>query len=191
MEVSSLEGGFERAPQQAALGFRAAMNAMARPGEIVTVSGARGPAPLSEAAAVLVLTLCDSETPIYLGAHHDTAALRAWISFHTAAPFVTARAEAMFALGAWADLGRGEGFAIGTSEYPDRSTTLIVEMDELSNEGSVLQGPGIQRTARLSLPDVAFSQRNAAQYPLGVDLFLTCGAALAALPRSTKVASCM
>jgi alpha-D-ribose 1-methylphosphonate 5-triphosphate synthase subunit PhnH len=167
------------------------MNAMARPGKISTVSGARGPAPLSDAAAVLLLTLCDAETPIFLGTGHDVAALRAWISFHTAAPFVTQRSEAMFALGTWTDLACGEGFAIGTSEYPDRSTTLIVEMEMLTSDANILRGPGIETTAQLSVPDAEFSQANAALFPLGVDLFLTCGTALAALPRTTKVEPCM
>ncbi|WP_380057371.1 phosphonate C-P lyase system protein PhnH [Falsihalocynthiibacter sp. SS001] len=186
MGVVDLGGGFTRIPQQSALGFRSAMTAMARPGEIQTVSGANGPAPLSIAASVLLLTLCDADTSVFIGEAHDTEAVRAWITFHTSAPF-TSRSEAMFAIGAWNDLGSTDEYAIGTDQYPDRSATLIVEMDQLTNTGATLSGPGIEGTARLTVPDLAFSQKNALLYPLGIDLFLTCEDRVAALPRTTKV----
>lgn len=186
MDTAPLEGGFTDAPVQAAHAFRAAMTAMARPGRIETLCGATGPAPLSEAAATLLLTLCDPETPLCLTGAHDTDVMRGWVTFHTGAPLV-GPAEAMFALGSWEALGRPEGYAPGTSEYPDRAATLIVEMPELRPDGATLRGPGIEDEARMSLPDVAAFQRNHALYPLGRDFFFTCGRSVAALPRSTRV----
>jgi alpha-D-ribose 1-methylphosphonate 5-triphosphate synthase subunit PhnH len=50
-----------------------------------------------------------------------------------------------------------------------------------------LRGPGIKETVMLSLPDLAPFQDNARLYPQGLDFFLTAGARLAALPRSTRV----
>lgn len=185
MQASLLEGGFANPPIDASHAFRAVMTAMARPGDIVSVSGAKPPAPLSVAAGVVVLTLCDPETPIYLATSHDTADMRDWITFHTGAPFVEAGA-AMFALGEWGDLPLAD-FPIGTAEYPDRSATLIVERSSLSNEGAVLRGPGIKEAAALSLPDGHAFQNNTAQFPLGLDFIFTCGERLAALPRSTRV----
>lgn len=186
MDSTALDGGFAEAPVEAAHAFRAAMTAMARPGSIHSVSGGAGPAPLSEAASTLLLTLCDPETPVHLAGAHDTAAVRGWITFHTGAPLVGAEA-AMFAIGSWADLGSLEDYRIGTPDYPDRSATLIVEMPVLEASGAVLRGPGIRETAELSLPDPAAFARNAGLYPLGCDFFFTCGRSLAALPRSTKV----
>lgn len=186
MASEALTGGFANAPHAAAIAFRGAMRAMAMPGVIEHIEGAAGPAPLSPAASALLLTLCDPETPIYLAGIHDTAAVRDWIAFHTGAP-LTDPARAMFALGTWDALAPHDAYAIGTAEYPDRAATLIVEMPALTTEGARLTGPGIEKEAALNLPDISFCQANAALYPLGVDLFLTHGNAVAALPRSTKV----
>lgn len=187
MDQSVMTGGFSDPSIQAAWGFRAAMNAMARPGDILAVQGAQAPAPVSEAAAVLLLVLCDPDTPVWLAPSHDSDALRRWVAFHTGAPIVAARGEAAFALGRWDSLAPLRDYRIGTAEYPDRSATLIVEMDDLRAEGAVLTGPGIREVAGLNLPDVAAFRANRALFPLGLDFFFTCGDRLAALPRSTRV----
>ena len=183
-----MTGGFADPSIQSAWGFRAAMMAMARPGDILKVAGAQAPEPVSVAAAVLLLVLCDPETPVWLAPSHDSVALRRWIAFHTGAPVVEARGDAVFALGAWDSLLPLGGYRTGTAEYPDRSATLIVEMGALRGDGAVLTGPGIADAARLSLPDVAAFRANRALFPLGLDFFFTCGDRLAALPRSTVVA---
>lgn len=185
MQAHILEGGFADQPIEESHAFRAVMTAMARPGEILAVNGAQPPAPLSPAAGVVVLTLCDPETPIFLAASHDTPQLREWIGFHTGAPFVAAQ-DAMFALGTWGALPLAT-FPRGTAQFPDRSATVIVECDALSNSGATLRGPGIKRETQLSLPEVAAFQDNAARFPLGLDFIFTSGAHLAALPRTTKV----
>ncbi len=187
MDQSVMTGGFSDPSIQAAWGFRAAMNAMARPGDILAVQGAQAPAPVSEAAAVLLLVLCDPDTPVWLAPSHDSDALRRWVAFHTGAPIVAARGEAAFALGTWDSLAPLRDYRIGSAEYPDRSATLIVEMDDLRAEGAVLTGPGIREVAGLNLPDVAAFRANRALFPLGLDFFFTCGDRLAALPRSTRV----
>lgn len=180
-----LEGGFVKGPQDAAHAFRAIMTAMARPGDIREVAGAQPPAPLSVAAGVLILTLCDPETPLYLGAALNIPQVQGWITFHTGAPIVAAE-RAMFALGDWADLD-AQNFNLGTPEYPDRSTTLIVELPMLENAGATLRGPGIKDTAHLSLPETDTFQTNAAQFPMGLDFFFTSGNRIAGLPRTTRV----
>lgn len=186
MTPEALTGGFDHAAHQSARAFRAALEAMARPGTIWPVEGARPPAPLSVAAGVLALTLCDATTPVHLGAGLDVPALRDWLRFHTAAPLVPAE-EALFAFGSWQDLAPLGRFAIGLPEYPDRAATLIVEMAELSNRGPRLSGPGIAGSIALSLPETAAFRANRALFPLGFDCFLTCGNRLAGLPRSTRV----
>lgn len=185
MEAVSMQGGFANAPIDAAVAFRAALDAMSRPGMVHTVDGAQAPAPLSCAAAVLALTLCDPDTPVWLSTSTDTAEIRDWFRFHTGAPFVN-RAEAMFVFGRWEELLPVTDFQIGTPEYPDRSATLIVEMDEIG-QGYRLTGPGIRNDATLTVPDVATFQMNAALFPLGLDFILCAGDRLAAVPRTTKV----
>lgn len=186
MTGAALTGGFADAPVEAAQAFRAALDAMARPGRIRRIGGATPPPPLSPAAGALLLTLCDAETPLHLAGRFDIAPVRDWIVFHTGAP-LSGRAGAMFALGDWAALTPVTDFAIGEAEYPDRSATLIVEMDELTPEGARLTGPGIRDAHRLSLPEIDAFRANRALFPLGLDFFFTAGERLAALPRATNV----
>lgn len=181
-----LSGGFTQAAVQSAQAFRAALMVMSQPGTIHLLEGALPPAPLSVAAGVLVLTLCDGTTPLHLAGAYDCAALRDWITFHCGAPLVAAQ-DAMFALGDWVALQPLGRFAIGVPDYPDRSATLIVEMAELIAAGAVLRGPGIEDHAQLSLPELAAFQANRALFPLGFDCFFTHGNRAAALPRSTRV----
>lgn len=186
MTLTAFEGGFTDAPIQSAQAFRAILDALSRPGTISALAGAAPPAPLSQAAGVLALTLFDATTPVHLTGPHDTPALREWLVFHTGAPLVDA-SDASFVIGTWAALQPVNRFSSGTPDYPDRAATLIVEMTELSATGARLCGPGIRDHAHLSLPAIAEFQANHARFPLGFDTFLTCGDRLAGLPRSTQV----
>ncbi|SMX41706.1 phosphonate C-P lyase system protein PhnH [Octadecabacter ascidiaceicola] len=185
MQANTLSGGFADPATQSAHAFRSVMEAMARPGTIQDIHGAAPPAPLSPAMGAVLLTLCDTETPVYLAGDMDCDAARAWLAFHTGAPFV-GPAQCMFAVGKWDALTPLEVYPIGTSEYPDRSATLIVECSELAS-GATLTGPGIKETATLSLPELEAFQANRTLFPLGLDFIFTCGGRLAALPRSAEV----
>ncbi len=186
MQTATLSGGFRNAPVQAAHAFRAAMNAMARPGTIHEITGATPPTPLSPAAGTLLLTLCDPETPIYLAPGHDHDDIRAWITFHTGALFAAPQG-ALFALGQWDALGPLSRYPQGTPEYPDRSATLIVDGHVFGAPNARLTGPGIQTDAQMALPEIAPFQTNHAAFPLGLDTYFAGGNRLAALPRSTTV----
>jgi len=78
-------------------------------------------------------------------------------------------------------------FPIGTPQYPDRSTTLIIECETLQTNGATLRGPGIKNTTSLTVPDVVTLQNNASLFPLGLDFFFTAGSQIAAIPRTTKL----
>ena len=181
-----LEGGFAQAPVQSARAFREILEAMSRPGAIRRVAGARPPAPISVAAGCVLLTLCDGTTPLALLGAFDAPDVRDWVAFHLGSP-IAAPEEAAFALGRWEDLQPVERFPIGLPDYPDRSVTLIVETDRLTNHGPALTGPGIETVTWLSLPETAAFRANRAQFPLGFDAIFTSGDRLAALPRSTRV----
>ncbi|MEM9050155.1 MAG: phosphonate C-P lyase system protein PhnH [Pseudomonadota bacterium] len=181
-----LSGGFTDAPIEAARAFRAALSAMARPGRIETVTGVAPPMPLSPAAGLLLLTLCDGDTPLYLAQGYDTAEIRAWLAFQTGAPIGPAD-QAAFLLGRWEALPHSEA-RLGTAEYPDRSATLIVESPALAADTHRLTGPGIATEAWLRLPETAAFAENHRRFPLGFDCFFTAGNRLAALPRTTCVA---
>ncbi|MDP2084021.1 MAG: phosphonate C-P lyase system protein PhnH [Gemmobacter sp.] len=186
MSADALTGGFPAPARDSARAFRALLEATARPGTIHTVNGAAPPAPLSVAAGVVLLTLCDTTTPLHLAGAADCAAVRDWVAFHIGAPLVAAESAA-FALGRWGDLQPVTRFVVGQADYPDRAATLIVETDGLVNYGPTLTGPGIVTATWLSLPETAAFRANRALYPLGFDTILTCGDRLAGLPRSTRV----
>jgi alpha-D-ribose 1-methylphosphonate 5-triphosphate synthase subunit PhnH len=186
LSADQLAGGFADGPVQSARAFREILEAMARPGTIRRVQGAAPPAPLSLAAGVALLVLADPTTPLHLAGAADTPALRAWVAFHIGAPLVAAEA-ADFALGTWDDLQPVSRFRIGQPDYPDRSATLIVEVDRLTNHGPAITGPGIALATWLSLPETAAFRANRALFPLGFDCLFTCGDRLAGLPRSTRV----
>ncbi len=185
MEAASLEGGFAAPPVDAARAFRSALRALSRPGQIEQVSGAKPPPPLSVAAGVLLLTLADHDTPVWLAPSMDQTAIRDWLAFHTGAP-IAGRANCQFAVGPWEELAPLSDFQIGTPEYPDRSASLIVEVPDFGRRHR-LTGPGIEREAWLTLPDAEAFKLNSGLFPLGLDFFLTTGDRLAGVPRTAKV----
>ncbi len=186
MQAETLSGGFADPAIQSAQAFRSVMEAMARPGTLFDIGGAEPPAPISPAAGAVLLTLCDTDTPIYLAGDSDCQAVRDWLAFHTGAPMV-GPSHCMFALGQWAALTPLSAYPIGTPEYPDRSATLIVETPQLATIGAAMTGPGIRNQAALSLPELAAFQANRMLFPLGLDFIFTSGDRLAALPRTTEV----
>ena len=186
MQAETLSGGFADPAISSAAAFRQVMEAMARPGTIHTLTGAAPPAPLSPATGAVLLTLCDPDTPVHLAGALDCNAVRAWVAFHTGAP-VVGPSHCMFAVGGWNDLAPLSAYQIGTPQYPDRSATLIVQVEKLEPHGATLSGPGIKDTHSLSLPETRAFQQNAGHFPLGLDFIFTSGDHVAALPRTTVV----
>src|SRR5262249_28798831 len=133
--------------------FRSVMDAMARPGTVRPLAGIAAPAPLSPTAAAVALTLLDYETPFWLDAPLTAAGeVARFISFHSGARITADPANAAFALiAAPAAAPPFARFAQGSLEYPDRSTTLVLQVAQLAEgDGMVLRGPGILGTRRLA-----------------------------------------
>ncbi|TAN55675.1 MAG: phosphonate C-P lyase system protein PhnH [Rhodospirillales bacterium] len=175
--------------------FRAVLAAMSHPGRIVDLPIAtQAPLPLGSGLGALLLALADRETPLWLAQDMISPEVTAWIGFHAGASTIQAREQAVFALA-----GRAEAllpldtFQVGTPEYPDRSTTLMIQAPELKEgTGLLLRGPGIAETARLEIGGVRpnFWQARselAPLYPLGIDMIFCAGSQIAALPRTTIV----
>lgn len=190
--------GFANPVQSSQSVFRCVMNALARPGSVQTIPDTmNAPSLLMPATAAVALALFDHDTPIWLDERLSAEPeIAAWLRFQTGAPLTSSASQAAFALmHSGAALPHFENFALGTPEYPDRSTTLVVQVETLT-EGPdlILIGPGIRGTATLragTLPSdfVASMYANRALFPRGVDLLLVCGDNLVALPRSALVAA--
>ena len=176
--------------------FRAVMNALARPGSIQPIAGlADAPTPLSPVAATIALALADYETPVFvdapLAANTDIAT---YLAFHTGARLTVTPSQASFALIAMPEaVADFTDFALGTDTYPDRSTTLVLQVASLtSGRAFILEGPGIKGTTHLAVAGlpadiVGRLAANRALFPRGVDLILAGPDGVAALPRTTRV----
>lgn len=161
--------------------FRAALQALSRPGRIVAVppaatAGLRVPAtrgrdgtadvPMAEATAALLLTLLDAECAVRLYGAFDHDAMQAWLRFHTGARVALPGEPAAFTVARAADVRAAlwEALDLGSDEAPQRGGTLIVEVprllaieDEpwLPNPAALmrlrLRGPGIEDEHAISV----------------------------------------
>jgi alpha-D-ribose 1-methylphosphonate 5-triphosphate synthase subunit PhnH len=191
-----VQGGFCEPVFEAQAMFRALMDAMARPGTVHAIeTSVSPPPPLSPVAGAVAATLCDHDTPVWLGPRmEEKEQVAAWLAFHTSAPITPHPMEARFAF--FADpkqIVALDGFVQGTQDYPDRSTTIIVQCDSLTGGPKLeLSGPGIRETAEIApagLPDIFpdLWAENHGRFPRGVDLILAGPDRIACLPRTTRI----
>lgn len=195
-EAAALSGGFCTPVFDSQKVFRTVLQALARPGLVQALPAlATPPAPLSTAAGAIICALCDQDTPVWTDVSgSQRRAVADWVRFQTGAPVVPDSAAATFAvITESAGLPPFSAFAQGTSEYPDRSATLILQVAALHGGAPwLLEGPGVDGAIRIAPtplpPD--FAERmahNHAAFPLGVDIILAAPDEIAALPRSTCV----
>jgi alpha-D-ribose 1-methylphosphonate 5-triphosphate synthase subunit PhnH len=138
--------------------------------------------------------LRDYETPVWLDRALARRELIEWIHFHTGAPVTSDSRAAAFAFVAdGRDAPSLDSFGYGTTEYPDRSTTLVLQVETLSaGEHLVLSGPGIAGSktfAAAPLPRDFGAQlvANREAFPRGIDMILATDHAITALPRTVRV----
>jgi alpha-D-ribose 1-methylphosphonate 5-triphosphate synthase subunit PhnH len=151
--VAELPAGFADKVLSAQTTFRSVMDAMARPGSVRRIVSAVGTsAAMMRGTAAIALTLFDHDTPLWLDPRmSETSDVAKWLKFHTGAPVIADSSISSFALiGEARALPALDRFAFGTNEYPDRSTTLILEVASLTDGPAFeLSGPGIDGTTVL------------------------------------------
>jgi alpha-D-ribose 1-methylphosphonate 5-triphosphate synthase subunit PhnH len=196
--MAELPAGFADKVLSAQSTFRSVMEAMARPGSVCRIAAATGaPRPMMRGSAAVSLTLFDHDTPIWLDpSMSETSEVTKWLKFHTGAPVVVDSSVCHFAL-----IGEGralpplERFSFGSNEYPDRSTTLILQVASLTQgERFELRGPGIDGTAVLqaTIEPVDLFERlavNAEMFPRGIDVVLVHDDMVVAIPRTARLAA--
>ena len=196
--IAELPPGFADKVLSAQSTFRSVMDAMARPGAVQRIVPMAGTADtMMRGTAAIALTLFDHDTPLWLDPRmtESTDVLK-WLKFHTGAPVIQDSSIAAFAL-----ISDGvllpplERFALGTNEYPDRSTTVIIQVESLdSGQNFELRGPGIDGVAMLQAsikPFDLFEQLrfNETLFPRGIDVVLVADDAVVAVPRTTRIVS--
>jgi alpha-D-ribose 1-methylphosphonate 5-triphosphate synthase subunit PhnH len=194
--VKELPAGFADKVKSAQSTFRSVMDAMARPGSVQRIVAAAGtPMPMMRGTAAIALTLFDHDTPVWLDPQMSaTPEVAKWLKFHASAPVVQDSSICHFALigepGALPGLDR---FSFGSNEYPDRSTTLILQVESLTEGRPIeLRGPGIDGTAMVQAaiqPPDLFERLaiNAKLFPRGIDAVLVADDAIVAIPRTTRL----
>lgn len=193
LDFARLQPGFADPVRDAQRCYRSLLDAMAHPGATMAMPvGLPSAAPLGPVATAIALTLCDADTPVWL----DGAAAEAagYLAFHCGATRASRPDAALFAFAVNpAILPPLESFALGTAEFPERATTLVIETAALAADtGVLLRGPGIRRERRLAvagLPTGFWPERAALAelFPRGIDLVFATEGALAAVPRSTRI----
>ena len=194
--VAELPAGFADKVLSAQSTFRSVMDAMARPGTVQRIVAAIGaPAAMMRGTAAIALTLFDQDTPLWLDPQiSGTSDVTKWLKFHTGAPVIADSSVCSFALVGDARALPGlDRFAFGSHEYPDRSTTLILQVESLT-QGPVLElrGPGIDGTAVLRAaiqPADLFARLeiNRTLFPRGIDVVLVHDDTIVAIPRTTRL----
>lgn len=193
-DTIAIEGGFADPVIAGQRAFKAVMDALARPGTIQRLPNeARPPAPLPQGLAEIALTLCDHDSPVWLDAGLVSEnAVCDWLRFHSGATLMNAPAEADFAF-VIGDLPPLATFALGSDEYPDQSTTIVLALPSLTaGPALTLRGPGIKQTAIINpagLPGDFLTRwaENREQFPRGIDLLLVGPEGLIGLPRTTRI----
>ncbi len=196
--VAELPAGFADKVLSAQATFRSVMDAMARPGSVRRVAAvARAPGAMMRGTAAIALTLFDHDTPVWLDPlMSETPDVTKWLKFHTGAPVTANSSICSFAMiGDARALPALDRFAFGSNEYPDRSTTLILQVESLT-QGPPLElcGPGIDGTAVLQAaiqPANLFERLdiNRTLFPRGIDVVLVADDAIVAIPRTTRLAA--
>jgi alpha-D-ribose 1-methylphosphonate 5-triphosphate synthase subunit PhnH len=194
--VAELPAGFADKVLSAQSTFRSVMDAMARPGTVQRIAAVAGaPAPMMHGTAAIALTLFDHDTPLWLDPRMaETSDVAKWLKFHTSAPVIADSSICSFALiGDATALPPLDRFSFGSNEYPDRSTTLILQVESLTLGLALeLRGPGIDGSAVLQAAIrptdlVERLQINQTLFPRGIDVVLVADDAIVAIPRTTRL----
>lgn len=198
LDLSAVGAGFSDEALGSQRVFRAALRALARPGQPVEVfQGAELPRLGYGAAAILLLALLDADCRLWLSPALAAGDAAAWLRFHTGCTLVPEARQAHFL---W--IGQNESLPplvslnLGSDTYPDQSATCVVEIASYRTAppGWTLRGPGINGTATLSVEGLSDDftaqwMENHALFPRGVDLFLVTPTEMIGLPRTIRISN--
>lgn len=186
--------GFSDLAVESSQAFRSIMQAMARPGRIQPLGGNLSPPePMLPATAAIALTLCDFQTPLWLSPRLRNARVMQYLRFHSGAPIGAEAEAAQFIFASTEDAVPAPSRLLhGSHEYPDRSATLVLQVQAFVPGAVELTGPGIRGSESFGAAGLGtdFWQamaQNHARFPVGIDVIFAAPGMVAALPRSTAI----
>ena len=194
--LQSIPAGFARPVFESQGTFRAILHAMSRPGSLVELSvRAEGPRGWSAGMASVVLTLCDMDTHVWLDGQAATDDAVRFLRFHCACPLTDAPQKASFAVVmSHASMPPLDAFSLGSAEYPEKSTTVLLatDFDAATTQTIGVTGPGVDGQGRLPLAWLPAGfvdawQGNNSLFPRGVDVILVGESHVVGLPRTLKM----
>lgn len=197
--LAGIAPAFRDHPHDSQKVFRLALEAMARPARFLEADFAGlfpAPPPLDPAAAALILTLCDHDTGLYLSP--SLAGAAGYFSFHTGARPCHPSEAAFAVAGDLSEAPPLDALGWGDEACPDLGATLVICC--LPGGGGAVppgmalraSGPGLGTPLEFAghgLTEAFVGERELmrACYPQGVDVFLTGGSLICALPRTTAL----
>ena len=195
MQNSILQAGFSEPVLQAQEAFRALLKAMSEPSTVQLLNLTQGLEKIYPSTYDLLLSLCDSDTSLWLSPSVDSEVVRKNLAFHCACLITDDPKKADFALLSLDDIALIAELNPGTDRDPELSCTAIIQVDSLDSTKEVSQvtqwrGPGIEKPVRmqLALPKTLWEVREQVnQFPRGIDMVFCTENQLMALPRSTQV----
>ena len=199
INTQSLWHGFQNEVIESQRCFRKTMKAMSEPGHLVTLEALKTSDNISSATFSLALTLIDQDISVWVSPQLSSAVFIDNLRFYCGCRLALSPLEADFVfikLSEWQDL---DNLKQGSEEYPDRFPTLIIETENLAENGDIkLSGPGINGSRTVGIEGlneqhIHLLKANQQRFPMGYDFVFTCGEQLMALPRTTQVgeSSCM
>ncbi|ETD72479.1 carbon-phosphorus lyase [Pelistega indica] len=186
-----LQKGFNDEVQDAQLTFRAALKALSEPGTYCQAASVAPLASLSGVGVALILTLCDSDSRVYLGKPFDNEQIKHNLSFHCGCQIVTDIDQADFVLITEQEINLLSSCRLGTDRDPEKGATVLLQVTSLQGGDSYcLTGPGIE-TEKIINPQVSAQlwelRQQLNQFPRGLDFFMFDAKAMLGIPRTTKV----
>ena len=203
MELSEIGTGFADMSLGSQSVFRSALEALSYPGRVVAIDLTfEAPKAANAASSGLLLALLEPGSTLWLSPGLVNTDAATWIAFHTDCKITPEPQQADFAwIKNWDELPQLESFALGTDEYPDHSTTCVIDIADSSAATATttslrLTGPGIAHTSTIEQLGITTAQvkgfveqwtQNQARFPRGVDLFFATDTSLIGLPRTTRI----
>lgn len=178
--------------------FRVFLDSMTRPGQLRRLDTAKlaPPAGLAGAGALLGLCLLDSEVAFHCAGF--TPEVSEYLRCNTNSRVAPAQDADFVFLADSSNLDELAVAKTGDPEYPELSATVVLQVRELSEEPMAdclrvaVSGPGVDGVRSFSVAGLGTAfltllRRTNEEFPLGLDLILTCGDAVLSLPRSQRL----
>jgi alpha-D-ribose 1-methylphosphonate 5-triphosphate synthase subunit PhnH len=203
LELSGIGAGFSDISLGSQNVFRAALEALSYPGRNVPLEITfEAPKAAHASSSGLLLALLEPGSLLWLSPSLANTDAATWIVFHTDCKITEQQHEADFAwIKNWDELPQLENFSLGTDEYPDHSTTCVIDLAVPSSPAAfssslTLEGPGIAHTSIIDQLSATAAQaadfvtqwaQNHSCFPRGVDIFFATSTGLIGLPRTTRI----